>query len=71
MTMSSDVAMVSSCRTHFNAIEIEITTIGQYGCFIHLIITMHCVSCLNDCLVVSMVDRIEIKHVIAIEEMIA
>jgi hypothetical protein len=32
MTMSSDVAMVSSCRTQINAIAIDIATIGQYGC---------------------------------------
>jgi hypothetical protein len=33
MMMSSDVAMMSSCRTQFNAIAIEIATIGQHGCF--------------------------------------
>jgi SPX domain protein involved in polyphosphate accumulation len=35
MTMSSDVAMVSSCRTQFNAIEIDMVSMGQYGCLIN------------------------------------
>jgi ribosome maturation factor RimP len=72
ITMSSDVAMVSSCRTQFNAIAIDdcydvsirlFDPIDHHDAIAFLVV--------NDCLVVWMVDRIQSNTLITIEEMIA